>query len=913
MTIRALLGALLFALAPLSAWAAGSVPGTALGGSGSSVTTITIANFAVPAGTGDATIILSVGAERASATPAAYGSATWNGRTFTLQASQTRVNGSASQHAAIASLPQADRGVTGPLVINVTALASSLRAIAYVADGLGAAEAICAPCGAATGETVSSSVTPLTASAYLTDAFSSSLVSTTWVPAAGQTVVAASNGGSMALIASDGVGPATPAATTFSWSHSGSAINANLAHVMVAFAVPPPPEPEPGPCASDYMPPTSETGLIDITADANCPGIVADGVTDVTAALQSCVSYYANHNKLGGDNSRESEDTLCAPDGDLLVSGEVEGIAPPGVTGTRERAYLGLRGCGGKLATRIVLAENSPGFGDPNHPKPIFRFGNPGDLNNPDPNSPLSCCSGSAARNGLRNIAFVIRAGNPGAVAVDYMGNNAVPTVRDVKVTADASSCFAGIRLATKWPGPMLFENVEVEGCGYSVQGGYPYANVMFENLTARNQTIAGANVYLQEVTFKNFTSSQSIPGVPALLIQGQQSKGGPLVQVLGGDFAGSGPAAVKMQLLAGSQAQYKPQALFRGVTTAGYTNALDYVGSMTAVMPAELSTRPVSFVLPSAGESLNLPIPDHPQMKHPKASDWVSFAAFGAIPNDGIDDTAAIQAAIDSGKKVAFCPAGIWSVTDTFVLRGAFERMVGFDCFFRAIGDSMRPVLDGVQIFKPAFIADASLTHDVEIENIRLDRGNRDSSPFPEPRFIHRSPHAVILTDDLHVTSYVSEAGAGPLYAESTCCDQVRGLGGNDLYLRMVNVEDGPTPASGDPTGYPDVECVGPGKCVVLGFKNENRFGPFITARGGAQLEALGAFFYSDIQGTSQGPVFECIESQCALSYLGYGGSHWSPQARVVRGGVEALLGTTSPGGVSRATFNTLFVENAL
>lgn len=913
MKIRALLGALLFAIAPGWARAAGWVHGTEIGGSGSNVSTITIANFAVPAGTGDATIIVQVGTERANATPAAYGSATWNGRTFTFQVGQSRIAGSTSQYAAIASLSQADRGVTGPLVINVSAAANSLRGIAYVADGIGEAEAICSACGSLTGEAVSTSITTMTANAYVMDAFSSSLVSTTWVPAAGQTVVAASNGGSMALIVSDGVGPAVPGAAALSWSHSGANINANLAHVAVAFAIPPPPVEPPGPCALDYLPPTSETGLINVVTDANCPGIVGDGVTDVTVPLQNCVSYYANHNKLGGDNSRESEDTLCLPTGDYLVSGEIEGVAPEGVTGTRERAYLGLRGCGGNLDSRIVLAENSPGFGDPAHPKPILRFGNPGDLNNPDPNSPLSCCSGSAARNGLRNVAFVIRSGNAGAVGVDYMGNNSVPSVRDVRVTADAGSCFAGIRIASKWPGPMLFKGIDVDGCGYAVQGGYPYANVMFENLTARNQTIAGANVYLQEVTFKNFTSSQSLPNVPALLIQGQQSKGGPLVQVLGGEFTGSGPAAIKMQLLGGSQAQYKPQAFFRGVTTDGYVNALDYSGSMTQVMPMELSTRPVSSVLPSQPTSLGLAIPDHPHMKHPLASDWVSFAAFGAIPNDGLDDTAAIQAAIDSGKKVVFCPAGIWTLSDTLVLRGAFERLVGFDCFFRALGTSFRPVVDGFQIFKPAFIADASLTHDIEIENIRLDRGDRNASPFPEDRFVHRSPHAVTITDSLHVTSYVSEAGAGSFFGEGLCCDQVRGKGGNDLILRMVNVEDGPTPASGDPTGKPDIECVGPGRCVVLGFKNENRFGPFLTARDGAQMEAFGAFFYSDIQGTSQGPVFECIESQCALSYLAYGGSHWQPHGRVVRGGVEALLGTTSPGGVSRATFNTLFVENAL
>lgn len=675
------------------------------------------------------------------------------------------------------------------------------------------------------------------------------------------------------------------------------------AQVLAAFTKAPPPPPTFDPTV-DWMPPTEKTGLINVLTDPHCPGIVNDGVTDVTAALQNCVTYYANHNKLGGDNSKESEDTLCLPKGDYLTSGQVQVVAPDGV----DRAYMGFRGCTNKLwDVKWILAANSVGYEDVLHPKPVLRFGNPGDLSA----TPPTCCTGSAARNFLNNIWFDIREGNPGAEVVHYVGNNMV-SIRNLKITAAPGSCYAGLTFVEKWPGPVMIKNLDFTGCATGLIAGYSYANLTFEDVTLRDQTAQGAQVYLQEALFHNLTSIQSIPGVPALLVQGQSTKAGPLVNVLDATFTGSGPAAIKFTSSGASQ--YKPQGFFRNVTTSGYTNALDYVGSPTASLGAELATRPTSMVFPSPTTSLNLPIPPHPHMMHPNPLDWASIAYFGAVPNDGLDDTAAIQAAIDSGKKVVYCPAGIWTQSDSIHLRGAIERLVGFDCFHRALGNSMRlPDVDGKPVFKPAFIADETLDHDVEIENIRLDRGDRNASPFPEPRFIHKSHHAVILTDVLHVSSYVSEPGAGTVFVEDSCCDQFRLLGGNDGYFRSLNVEDGPTPNSGDPTGYPDLEVAG-GTAVSMGFKNENRFGPFITARAGAKLEAFGSFFYSDvIGGTSQGPIFECLESQCVHSYLGYSGAKWNPQGTVIRDGTAGVLPVGAPGSVSRSTFNTLFVERPL
>lgn len=647
----------------------------------------------------------------------------------------------------------------------------------------------------------------------------------------------------------------------------------------------PPPAPPPPACISneiDYLPP--DHGMVNVKTDPHCL-LKGDGVTDDTAAFQACVTWYGDHRK-DGSLSKESTDTLYFPKGTYLLSDTVASVGADG----GERAYINLRGTA-SLGSRIVLAANSQGFSDPNTRKPVWRSGNPG--------AGVPCCTGSAAQNSIRDLVFEVREGNPGANAIQYMGNNQV-SVRNVRVIAAPGSCARGFSVEEKWPGPVVIDKLEIDGCDIGVRVAWEYANLFFERLTVRNQRTVGADVHRGAVLFKGLTSEQT--SAIGLRVTNDPNKGGPLVTVLGASLTGTGPLAVSAPHPGGG-AQY-PHVFLRDVTTSGYTTALKYMNTASfTTMPAEYSSLPIESVAPSTLASLRLPIPDHPHMTHSDPSDWVSIAQFGAVPSQ--DSTVAIQAAIDSGAKVVYCPAGGYFVSDTIYLRGAVERLVGFDCTIVALGTSMR-----APAFKPAMVASASLTHAVEVQDWKLDRGDRTASPFPLPRFIHESPHPVIFTDVLHVAQYRSVAGAGPLFVSDSCCDSWLGLGGNDMTLRGPNVETGAYPNSGDPLGYPDVECVG-SACVVLGFKNEGNTGPFLRARDGARFESFGAFHYSSIAGgNSTGPIWECLESECAFNYLGMISAKWAPPGKVIRNGTTYLYPQGVPLGASRATQQGLFVE---
>jgi len=61
---------------------------------------------------------------------------------------------------------------------------------------------------------------------------------------------------------------------------------------------------------------------------------------------------------------------------------------------------------------------------------------------------------------------------------------------------------------------------------------------------------------------------------------------------------------------------------------------------------------------------------------------DWRNIRDFGAVPNDGADDSAAIQAAFDSFDArrggAVYCPAGTYDIFSPIVVTGAAVRFVG-------------------------------------------------------------------------------------------------------------------------------------------------------------------------------------------------------------------------------------------
>jgi hypothetical protein len=76
---------------------------------------------------------------------------------------------------------------------------------------------------------------------------------------------------------------------------------------------------------------------------------------------------------------------------------------------------------------------------------------------------------------------------------------------------------------------------------------------------------------------------------------------------------------------------------------------------------------------------------------------EWVSPFAFGATGDGSTDDTAAVQAAMDAGKKTVYFPAGsTFKIDGTVFIRGAVRRLIGTEG--RMSGNGKFVLLDGLE-----------------------------------------------------------------------------------------------------------------------------------------------------------------------------------------------------------------------
>ena len=164
-------------------------------------------------------------------------------------------------------------------------------------------------------------------------------------------------------------------------------------------------------------------GILNATT---CAGVTADGASDVTLALQRCIS-----------QAYEAQLALFLPPGRYLVSDTLwanqsnyGSSLPVNLRPARWRTNV-LLGAPSPRRPTIVLAPRSAGFGDASAPKNVLKVHNTGREN--DNMNQI-----------VRSIDFELGPGNPGAVAVFLHGAQG-STVQDVTVRmTDALAGFGG-------------------------------------------------------------------------------------------------------------------------------------------------------------------------------------------------------------------------------------------------------------------------------------------------------------------------------------------------------------------------------------------------------------------------------------------------------------------------------------
>jgi hypothetical protein len=281
---------------------------------------------------------------------------------------------------------------------------------------------------------------------------------------------------------------------------------------------------------------------------------------------------------------------------------------------------------------------------------------------------------------------------------------------------------------------------------------------------------------------------------------------------------------------------------------------------------------------LPGCDAPLPFPVREIPDWSPPSSTRWVSIAEFGAIPDDGRDDTEAVNRALSSsGENIVF-PYGRYEVSGPLRIPARVKRVLGLHAELRIRGRAASPAIE---------VNDGS-------EPIALERLNITSGEGHDPRvtlIAHAAPRRLILRDistDLAESVVVDrkETG-GEVFIEDICCGRVIAAGRQPISARQLNTE-GPTTRimlNGTPLS-------------VLGLKTEFA-ATIIDARGGADVEVLGGLLYPVRPVPATLPAFRVSDGRMLLSYgeSGYApGMNYVVHVEQTAGSPERVLAERFP-----------------
>lgn len=513
-----------------------------------------------------------------------------------------------------------------------------------------------------------------------------------------------------------------------------------------------------------------------------------DGIDD-TAAIQQALSETVSGNKI-----------IYLPAGTYLVSDRLEWPAGESSSGAHKRTILQGENL---MNTTIKLIDNAPGYQDPDNPKSVVWTGT---------------APANRFRNAVRDLTINVGENNPGAIGLQFIANNQ-GGIRNVNIVSEDGQGQVGLDMGyTREIGPAYVKNLYVNGFDYGIQTSTQVNSVTFEDISLENQNILGWENLAQSIFIRGLTSVNAVTALRNV----KDSPGS--VTLIDANLIGTGDAVNSPAILS-----HTCDMFLRNIETLGYVMAVKHDNKGRGNEPGVIDPtvdewmacgdRPDSL-FDSADSSLYLPIQNTPFVPWDNIADWASPLEFGGKPNDGIDDTVAIQAAIDSGAKTVYLPNGRWNIEGTLNVRGNVSRFLGTEAWL--IGDHAEiRVLDTSQ---PV----------VQIERLDMLRGDTN--------IVHASGQTLVLSSVTMNGRYLTDSNLstiGDLYIE----DVVGGpfyFRNQNVWARQLNAETD-TQKTEDPAKIINDNA----KLWILGLKTE-RAGTNIQTINGGQTEVLGGLVYS-------------------------------------------------------------------
>ena len=546
----------------------------------------------------------------------------------------------------------------------------------------------------------------------------------------------------------------------------------------------------------------SDSGVIDVTKSPY-NAIPNDGKDDTTA-IQRALSQEANGNRI-----------IYLPNGTYLVSDRLNW--PQGDRGGLHQKRTIVQGQSQDGAV-IKLQDSAPGYQDPDHPKAVIWTGE---------------APAQRFRNAIRNLSVNTGSGNPGASGIQFIANNQ-GGIRNVKIISEDCQGKIGLDMSyTEEIGPLLVRGLHVDGFDIGIRTYWQTASVTFEDVTLKNQNVFGWENYGQMTFIRGLKSNNAVPAL-------KNVKDNPShVVLVDANLAGIGKASSKPAI-------WNQKSMYlRNLTTSGYETSVKHDdkgrGNEPGISASEveqwLSHRNPKHLFDTREGSLNLPIEETPKVQWDALSEWATPLDFGGQPDDEVDDTKAIQAAIDSGATTVYLPNGNWRVEDEVKLRGNVQRFLGTEA--QLAGSGTITLADGT--------APVVVIERMEIED--------------DAAFIHDSQRTWVLSS-LQGPNYANtSSGTGDLFIDDVVFANPVVFRNQNVWARQLNQEKNTQQTSDDAKIINDG-----GNLWVLGLKTE-RPGTIVKTINGGKTEILGAFLYST-GGERIDPAF--INNQSAICLVG-------------------------------------------
>ena len=319
-----------------------------------------------------------------------------------------------------------------------------------------------------------------------------------------------------------------------------------------------------------------------------------------------------------------------------------------------------------------------------------------------------------------------------------------------------------------------------------------------------------------------------------------------------------------------------------RGVRAGGYRTVVDDAGRRVGTTRlGEWTSSPVQAPFGGTRRSLDLPVRETPRSSEDPER-WADVRRYGAVADDWVDDSAAIQRALDSGRSTVHLPTGRYLVGKSLRVPGTVRRIAGLNSTIAPVGPAFADPARRRAVFRVVGNARGGLV----VDKLHIGKLVQSQSQAGLIGFDHIGRGALTLQDgsccgERGLLTVRPGARSGPLFVENWSADRWSFRRGQQVWARQLNPEGA------------ERRITNAGATVwILGLKMEGAGSTMVTTGGGCS-ELLGATLYV-FDGLEQTVPYVNVDGNVSVSGVStaYGDDDYRTHVRETRGGVTREVG---------------------